>query len=406
VAPRDAPPERSSRRALRPHGRRLSCRAKRGFVQQAPGAQQKRNWAFISVRPDWLDTKEVLGFYNLLTNGYEMRPFLELLLRAHRECIEGKPPRPFFVILDEMNIARIEHYFADLLSVTESRLGDGKVVTEESLDLHRQSRCLALGLGGNTSLPAKCGLCNGTDEEVAGCPLYLDGNQLVPRRLRMPRNVYITGTVNVDETTHMFSPKVLDRANVIEFNEVLLEDAPEAAGHQSGFVLKHGGVDLGGFQETAKWKHFAKAPGNTRQWIRDVNALLERHGLHFGYRVANEIALFVAHANEAVGSGALEVALDLQMLQKILPKLHGSRQKLERPLWDLLVFAVLGANPPAELGEFNEERFHEWAEALAGDNPVPVSSNDKREPLMPRSARKLARMLQTAITEGFVSFIQ
>lgn len=101
------------------------------------------------------------------------------------------PKEPYFVILDEMNLSKVEMYFSDLLSIMETRTQDNE--EGETIDLHSQS------------------------------PVYsVEGNE-ISSKIHIPRNVFIAGTVNVDETTYMFSPKVLDRANVIEFNEVDLE---------------------------------------------------------------------------------------------------------------------------------------------------------------------------------------
>jgi hypothetical protein len=140
----------------------------------------------VAVRPDWTDHRGLLGYLNPLSNKYVTTPFLELLLRADEECQIAqraqRPPRPFFVLLDEMNLARVEHYFADFLSALESG---------EPLSLHENA---AIEEG---------------EEEHA-----------VPRRLAIPPNLFLLGTVNVDETTYLFSPKVLDRAFTIEFDKV------------------------------------------------------------------------------------------------------------------------------------------------------------------------------------------
>ena len=149
--------------------------------QPAEGA----NHLFVTVRPDWRDSKSLLGYYNPLTGAYEWTPFLRFLLRAV-QSYEARDGLAWFVILDEMNLAHVEYYFADLLSVLESgRDEDGW--TREPLRL-------------------------GYPDEAAG--------NLPPRELKLPPNLYIVGTVNVDETTHAFSPKVLDRAFTLELTDV------------------------------------------------------------------------------------------------------------------------------------------------------------------------------------------
>ena len=168
------------------------------------------NREVVPVRPDWLDSRGLLGYLNPLTNEYVKTPFLSLLLDARTEVArakkEGRDPHPFFVVLDEMNLARVEHYFSDFLSALES---------DEPIPLHDDER-----------------VADGAAE--SGIP--------VPRQLRVPKNVFFTGTVNVDETTYMFSPKVLDRAFTIEFDRVDLDGyrdghpgSDEAEGLSSGW---------------------------------------------------------------------------------------------------------------------------------------------------------------------------
>jgi len=359
--------------------------------------EELRRHEFISVRPDWLDGKEVLGFYNVLTEQYAPRPFLNLLLRAHRD-----PHKPHFVILDEMNLARVEHYFADLLSVTESRtLREGKL-RQESLHLHDRPRCLPLAPPEARKEPARCTSCQATSEEVAACPLHFDGVQMVPPKLGVPANVYITGTVNIDETTHMFSPKVLDRGNVIEFNEVDLRGYGKDA-KPGGFALRDGQIDLGA-TTVARQDNFLGAPDEVRNTLAALNDLLAESNLHFGYRVANEIALYVQLATAHVGPDAVDVALDLQVLQKVLPKLHGSKQKLLEPLWRVLLFTLFGKDLGVAYGDADFQKFEQ---ALRKNEPVVPPGGGAASPaVMPRSAAKLARMLRMLRSQGFVSFIE
>lgn len=352
---------------------------------------------FVSVRPDWLDGKEVLGFYNVLTEEFAMRPFLRLLLRAHRERT-----RPHFVILDEMNLARVEHYFADLLSATESRtLHEGKL-QQEGLHLHDQRRCLPFAKPDGWETPARCSLCKATASEVDSCPLYFGDVQMVPPKLGVPLNVYVTGTVNVDETTHMFSPKVLDRSNVLEFNRVDLDGYGEVTA-QTTFMLKEGRIDLGA-ATVAHQDHYKKGAEEVRTTLSLLNGVLAEYNLHFGYRVANEIALYVQNALEHVGPEAVATALDLQVLQKVLPKFHGSKQKLLRPLWRLFLFTLFGKDLPLL---YADAAFDKFLAAIQQRQSVTYPGESAAiEAVMPRSAAKLSRMLVTLRSQGFVSFLE
>lgn len=284
--------------------------------------------AFLSVRPDWTDNRALLGYFNPLLQRYQGTELLRLLLRA-----EANPDEPHFVVLDEMNLAKAEYYFSDFLSAMESG-------TE--MVLH-----------------------DADDDEVETEEL------LPPRRLKVPRNVFFTGTVNVDETTYMFSPKVLDRANTIEFNQVdLLAYGRGGAELADAFRLRDG-ITLDALLAASRqpgpqdWTALSAAAQDP---IRAIHSLMEEYNLHFGYRVANEIARYLALTKDFVGDDQLDFALDLQVLQKVLPKLSGSRAKLERPLEALL-------------------------EHLEGEGLL-------------MSAAKVERMLSTVRAVGFVSFVE
>lgn len=332
--------------------------------------KQKPRHVFLSVRPDWTDNRGLLGFYNLISQTYQTTDFLRLLTQA---TIESTAPH--FVILDEMNLAKVEYYFADFLSVLESRYVDQNgEVKQEKLRLHDLPRCvLAQGetaWNGDTDLEtftdqmcqvhcADCPLRSGVNERHwvpggASTNTYAEARlagfnpaSYVPPRLAVPLNIYFTGTVNVDETTYMFSPKVLDRANTIEFNEVNLIDyfatanetdkmasAPESLRRQ--FTLD------GQFLRLAKsTPELRSSPvlAVYRQRLVELNDKLIPFTMHFGYRVADEVLLYLWHAYRLDASGFdLDTAFDHQLYQKILPKFHGSEAKLREPLAVLQAF--------------------------------------------------------------------
>jgi hypothetical protein len=357
------------------------------------GAEPDRS-LFVPVRPDWLDGKDVLGFYNIVTEQYELRPFLRLLLSAHR-----RPDLLHFVILDEMNIARVEHYFADLLSAMESRVAIEGKLSQEPILLHSRGRCMAVNPPAPNWSAGRCRECQVTQDDIDGCPLLIDEVQHVPPQLKLPTNVFITGTVNIDETTHMFSPKVLDRANVIELNTVDLEDYAAPDDDEAFVVMK--GFKLRPRALPPSREDYLSAPAEAQQSLMKLNKLLARYTQHFGYRVVNEIAAFIKQAVQHIGEGALGTALDLQVLQKVLPKLHGSKQKLLGPLGELLTFCVW-----PEAAGHDEKDLDEIADQLAsGMDPVVVHEKSMA-PWLPRSARKLARMRRSLSQQGFVSFIE
>jgi hypothetical protein len=222
--------------------------------------------------------------------------------------------------------------------------------------------------------------------------------------------VFFTGTVNVDETTYMFSPKVLDRAFTIEFNQVDLAGfgaVPLAeTDRRDGLRLDRLGSNLEqlGRPRTADWNALARLghEDEFRRAVVELNRVLVDHGRHFGYRVANEIARLVTLAARQAGDEehTLWTVLDLAILQKVLPKFHGTQQELESALAEVFAFAVAGA-PSGSIGA----HFEDWA--LEGGRLVPTASGDAPEqPRLPRTATKVWRMLDRVRRQGFAAYVE
>jgi 5-methylcytosine-specific restriction endonuclease McrBC GTP-binding regulatory subunit McrB len=317
---------------------------------------KKKRIAFISVRPDWTDNRGLLGYYNVLDERYHTTRLLELLLDA-----SGEPAKPFFVILDEMNLAKVEHYFSDFLSILESRTSNNP--KGEAIPLHPLKKVHAV---------------NGRE---------------IPKEIYVPANVFFSGTVNVDESTYMFSPKVLDRANVIEFNEVDLRAyAGESVSQQKNFSLLNGNAlekffALSDISEFCSKSDYLDLNSDARQYVNDISDILKQYNLHFGYRVANELGRFVNLALQEVDKSCLDDAFDIQVLQKILPKMHGTRAKLEEPMQQVLGFCH------GEDTSFSEDL-------------VETASAKPETFRFPRSAHKIARMLKQLSVQGYAGFIE
>lgn len=352
--------------------------------------------ALIAVRPDWTDNRQVLGYFNPLHGTYHPTPFLRLLLDARDEAAraarENRPARPYFAIFDEMNLARVEHYFSDFLSALESG---------EAIDLHDDDAT-----------------AQGQVEE--GVP--------IPRKLFIPANVYLTGTVNVDETTYMFSPKVLDRAFVMEFDHVDLEAYGRVAGGElfgkdgDAFDLPaFTGID-GAFRapDATDWRDFGAVDGGAhREALIDLHTALGAEHRHFGYRVANEIARFVtlAHVQSGERPGVAHDAFDIAVVAKVLPKFHGTRRDVEAALHAVFWWATTGRSGAAPSGN-DQEAGRAW-EIVAGrlvrrpkaSNPSSVATSgaapadDALPPVYPRTALKTWRMLNR-LEGGFTSFME
>lgn len=332
----------------------------------------------VAVRPDWTDNRGLLGYYNPLTNHYAATPFLRLLIDANnaweKARREGETAQPFFAILDEMNLARVEHYFSDFLSCLESG---------QRLELHDD--------------PA---IEEGENEDAVA----------VPRRLPIAPNLYFTGTVNVDETTYMFSPKVLDRAFTIELNQVDLASfgLPDSANAADDSLYLHdfdGTLDTWRKPSTSDWQEFGLLlDGLLRQVVITLNDLLARWQRHFGYRVAVEIARFVLLAEQQATSDSdmLWAALDLAILEKVLPKFHGTEGELSEALTAVGQFALTGAVPLAPLTP--DTSLNDWQ--LQGGHLVAKEAGAVTpSPRLPRTAAKVWSMRQRLAQQGFTSFI-
>lgn len=260
----------------------------------------------VAVGADWTNNEPLLGYADAINQGRYCVPasgILQLLDHAQKT-----PKAPHFLILDEMNLSHVERYFADFLSAMES--------SEPEIALHGQGALKA-------------------------------GELNVPARLTLPPNVFIIGTVNVDETTYMFSPKVLDRANVIEFRvstdqmrdflanptkSVSVKDiAGEGAHYAEAFVAR---AQLDAALD-------ATVMSQLQQDLIELFEPLAKVGAEFGYRSAKEIARFVAIHRELSGADwNYKDALDAQVMQKLMPKLHGSARKLSGVLNTLEKFAL------------------------------------------------------------------
>lgn len=222
------------------------------------------------VRPEWTDPTGLTGYYDVLTNRYIVPTFLEAVLvaTAHRES-------PVFVILDEMNLARVEYYLSDVLSAIE---------TSGALQLHSN-----------------------------GVPLEGTTGASVRAEIPLPSNLFIIGTINVDETTNPVSDKILDRASVIDMSV----------------------VDVPGFMASlaARYPELQSANEVSEQKLTEIHGLMEQHGQGFGYRVIEEFVRYHAFDAKHLQNPADSVT-DQLLVQKVLVKLRGAER--QRPLLNAL----------------------------------------------------------------------
>ncbi|WP_165822591.1 MrcB family domain-containing protein [Paenibacillus montanisoli] len=326
------------------------------FAEALGATSSNRQFNLIPVRPDWSDPSDLLG-YKDLTGTFRPGLLAEVLVEASKESNQNKP---YFICLDEMNLARVEHYFSDLLSVIE---------TQEWKD----DRIVTVPLIQNESLTSE-------DQPTYG-------------RLALPDNVYIIGTVNMDETTHPFSKKVLDRANTIEFNYINLEQFPVGYSAEIPPLLVPNSFLRSDYLQLID----AYEPNQelirrvTMQLVR-INEILEQVHSHVGFRIRDAVSFYMIY-NEQYDLMSENQAFDLQLLQKILPRVQGSSSSVKRVLLQLLQEALGRTLPINDLMDDASELYTKRQ-----------SNEQEKEAKYPLSARKLAFMLRRLEEDGFTSY--
>lgn len=220
----------------------------------------------IPVKPNWTSSEDLLGYYNPLEKKYLATPFLDALLDAQKH-----PDIPYFICLDEMNLARVEYYFADFLSKLESRSSVPEIslyVEDESSHVLSELKAVVDIIETAKEKYNQNGVVDFVellkDEELnvylrqafgfsdkdsllkyhSEIRRMLSAVMKMPSSLKMPSNVFIIGTVNIDETTHYLSPKILDRAHVMRFDSPLLFDWGDITTEAEAFVDEFGNVSL------------------------------------------------------------------------------------------------------------------------------------------------------------------
>lgn len=322
------------------------------FVQWI--CEDENQYKIVPVGADWTNREPLIGYPNGLVSNEYITPdsgVIHLLMEAVKKENENKP---FFLILDEMNLSHVERYFADFLSIMESndtiKLYTGN--TRESLD----------GLS-------------------------------IPLEIGWPKNVFIIGTVNIDETTYMFSPKVLDRANVIEFRitEDEINDFLASPGIPDLKKLKGQGITMAeSFLSIAEKLDIEKNEALTKELVYFFNEL-KKVGAEFGYRSATEIMQLVAKLKMLEPSVTDDECLDIAIMQKLLPKLHGSRSKLVKILIALAGLCIEGMKK-----EDFEKNFEDLYKKDFEDINVKY----------PISFEKLIRMYKNVLANGFTSYAE
>ena len=342
------------------------------------------NYCLVEVKPNWNDSTELLGYETVLDGGnYHLTKFVKFLIKAmQHENV------PFFVCLDEMNLAAVEQYFAEFLSILESRKDVYGTIKSEPLipaaifekyqqKLHKE--LFPTKDSSNTSTGAGCYTTDGT-----AVYLHRTYAKLMEEGLRIPRNLIVVGTVNMDDTTYQFSRKVIDRAMTIEMNEVNLNDMfdiekPDALSYREDVVDKdwffapfaqsnNALQQMNGERELLEKKIKATigqtdADGTTTPG--SLEAILGKTPFRIAYRVVNELILhFYALRQENKDAEFEELynkALDNILMMKVLPRIEGNEDLVKEPLAQLATWAeVAYPKANAKIIEMRErlERSH------------------------------------------------
>ncbi|AIQ33783.1 hypothetical protein R50345_03430 [Paenibacillus sp. FSL R5-0345] len=337
------------------------------FAEALGATGNNGQFTLIPVRPDWSDPADLLG-YKDLSGRFKPGPLTEVLVEA-RKPENGH--KPYFICLDEMNLARVEHYFSDLLSVLETQdWREGKIQTQDL---------------------------------ISSTMLDTSEDQVKFGSLGVPENVFLIGTVNMDETTHSFSKKVLDRANTLEFNYINLQQYPDMSEQEETddpadlAELNHLFLRSDYLQLVDAYDANKELVVRTTERLVMINALLEDVHAHVGFRVRDAICFYMIY-NERYKLMSEEEAFDWQLLQKILPRIQGSHSSVRRVLLNLMKGALgTGSGVTVNIEDLMDNDasplYLRWA---AGQTP-PTAKH-------PQSARKLAFMLRRLEEDGFTSY--
>ena len=282
-------------------------------------AHKPGNFEMVQVRPNWHDSTDVLGYVSRISGKPEFvaGDFLKFIVRAW-ENIE----MPHFLCLDEMNLAPVEQYFAEYLSVIETRkLENGRIVTDPILKIEESRKDKEEELNWYEKL---------VDSLLVGCPdekVYALRQQFLEKGISIPQNLFVVGTVNMDETTFSFSRKVLDRAMTIEMNEVDLKGGLEAdAGNEFGEIGSS--IIPQAVEGKDVYADNKELCDEVLEYLEEVNKVLDKTPFKIAYRTRNEFLVYAVTRGEEHWI----TALDEMTSMKILSRIEGDKDRTEEPL--------------------------------------------------------------------------
>ena len=373
------------------------------------------NYCMIEVKPNWHDSTELLGYYSNLSKEYQFKKFVKFLVKA-----KMYPDVPFFVCLDEMNLAPVEQYFAEVLSILETRKHprnpetkevDMKTIKTEVIVEAKYFQQLEMINGSKnitTGLPAKQKLTDrdiymklfGIDEEKDINVEVGEKTELTTLGLTLPGNVLIIGTVNMDDTTHQFSRKVIDRAMTIEMNGgnlsamfggsknlEYLEDEAEQQKWQNAFTQRYISADevLNAHPQEAE-TIMEKLP----ERLNELNKALKGTPFEVSYRVLNELTIMVGVLLDDNEEGKsiddiINQAVDNILLMKILPRIEG----------DADMFAI-------KKKDVQYDNRLKWLESIAPD--ISTDGEEEEKESKQTAREKIHEMIERLDNQEFTRF--
>ena len=317
---------------------------------QPQGGNAPGNFKMIQVKPNWHDSADLLGYRSVVSGNHEFvtTEFVKFVLKAH-----AYPDTPFFVCLDEMNLAPVEHYFAEFLSACESiRKNEQGVWISDPIVSPTDFDGEIINLGGDVKFES--------DDATLDATLKARKALIEKEGLFIPRNLFVVGTVNMDDTTNGFSRKVLDRAMTIEMNEVKfdeLQKKDEGLSVAAANVFKP--EEIKKFIDREDFDGQTMLNDEFRDQMEALRGKLEKSPFALAYRFARETTLYrkalmtildpaevVKDANGAPKKDAAsapidakracgEIALDHMILMKVLPRFTGTVTERETIIKDV-----------------------------------------------------------------------
>jgi hypothetical protein len=394
--------------------RELAFKSCPKYLQDKDGTMPG-NYCMIEVKPNWHDSTELLGYYSNLSKSYQFKKFVKFLVKA-----KLNPDVPFFVCMDEMNLAPVEHYFAEILSIIETRKHPkNKDTGKVDMSLIKTGAIVeskyfkeATKIDDNGNERHKFNMSDKdwyeyffdtatmSEDEKKQIEHFQYSRMLQEEGLTLPDNVIIIGTVNMDDTTHQFSRKVIDRAMTIEMNggklsemyggsrnlEYLSEE--EQQKWQKEFCQRYVTADevLETYKDEAE-DIMKKVPAR----LEEINKALKGTPFEVSYRVLNELTIMIGVMLDDPEEGSdidsiINKAVDRILLMKILPRIEG-----DSDMFNLKNAVTVEAKTC-------HNRL-EWLKELA---PAIVDENDEHYPQTARG--KIQEMIERLENQEFTRF--